>query len=82
MAARDEYGRTPLILAAEYNKNPEVIQVLLKAGADIRARGDPEAIEALLKAGANALKIVAPPRTQNITSIESLTINYSTRYIA
>ena len=37
VAARDEYGRTPLMYAAMKNKNPEVIEVLLKAGADAKA---------------------------------------------
>ncbi len=59
---------TPLILAAAYNKNPEVITVLIKAGADLNARDpnygatalhwaatynpNPDVISALLEAGA------------------------------
>jgi ankyrin repeat protein len=62
-------GMTPLMYAAAYNKDPEVITVLLKAGADIEARdsahggtalmwaatfnSNPEVITTLLKAGAN-----------------------------
>ncbi|MDR1886139.1 MAG: ankyrin repeat domain-containing protein [Synergistaceae bacterium] len=30
--ARDKYGRTPLILAAEH-KNPEIREILIKHGA-------------------------------------------------
>jgi uncharacterized protein len=60
---------TPLILAAAYNKNPEVIVVLLKAGADLNARDlnygstalhwaatyntNPDVVSALLQAGAD-----------------------------
>jgi ankyrin repeat protein len=60
---------TPLIAAAAYNKDPEVISILLKAGADIDARDlhygataliwaannnqNPEIIATLLKAGAD-----------------------------
>ena len=36
--AQDKDGKTPLISAAQTNKNPEVITTLLKAGADIEAR--------------------------------------------
>jgi ankyrin repeat protein len=36
--ARDMYERTPLMLATEYNQNPEVIITLLDAGADVNAR--------------------------------------------
>ena len=32
---KDQHGTTPLKLAVGYNKNPEVIQVLLDAGADV-----------------------------------------------
>ena len=61
--------RTPLMNAAEYNKNPEAITALLKAGANIDARNkllgstaliyaaisnqNPEVITTLLKAGAD-----------------------------
>ena len=58
---------TPLMYAASFNPNPDVITVLLKAGADIKARsnsgttalmaaaGDqsPEVITVLLKAGSD-----------------------------
>ncbi|MDP7560231.1 MAG: ankyrin repeat domain-containing protein, partial [Planctomycetota bacterium] len=36
--ARDEDGWTPLMHAARYNSNPEVITVLLKAGANAKAK--------------------------------------------
>ena len=67
--ARDMYGRTPLMLATEYNQNPEVIITLLDAGADVNARDNyvetplmwaarfnqnPEVITTLLMAGADA----------------------------
>jgi ankyrin repeat protein len=67
--ARDKDGKTPLISAAQTNKNPEVITTLLKADADIEARDllytgtalmwaannnrNPEVITTLLKAGAD-----------------------------
>jgi ankyrin repeat protein len=67
--ARGFHGMTPLIAAAAYNQNTEVILLLLKAGADIEARDteysstpllwaaynnqNPEAINTLLKAGAD-----------------------------
>jgi ankyrin repeat protein len=35
--ARNEDGDTALTLAAAYNKNPEVIATLLKAGAELEA---------------------------------------------
>lgn len=69
--ARDmeSFGMTPLMWAAEWNKNPEVIVVLLKAGAEVNARDDdgetpliyaamynpnPRVISTLLNAGADA----------------------------
>ena len=68
--ARDTAGMTALMDAAGANKNPEVITILLKAGADIKARGlhfsqtplmsaaynnpNPVVIATLLKAGADA----------------------------
>lgn len=68
--ARDKEGMTPLIYAAGYNPNPEVITTLLKAGAEINARDrynnlsplmyaawlnhNPEVITTLLNAGADA----------------------------
>ena len=66
--ARGEYGNTALMYAAEYNKNPEVVSILLKAGADVNTKSDvgmtalmlateynknPEVISVLLKAGAD-----------------------------
>ena len=35
---RDEIGRTPLMYASWYNKNPEIITTLLKHGADAKAK--------------------------------------------
>src|SRR5208282_5753614 len=37
--ARNSYGKTPLMEAAEYNPNPESISVLLAAGADLKSPG-------------------------------------------
>ena len=66
--SKDSDGATPLIYAAAYNTNPEIIKALLKAGADINAHtingddafiiaaGDnpnPEILRVLLNAGAN-----------------------------
>ena len=67
--AKDSSSRTPLMLAAKSNPNPDVITTLLKAGADIEARespdrqtalmyaaeynSNPEVITMLLKAGAD-----------------------------
>jgi ankyrin repeat protein len=61
-------GFTPLMCAAEWNRMPEVITVLLKAGANINAKdmfgmtaliwaardNSPKVITILLKAGADA----------------------------
>ena len=33
---RDENGWTPLMYAAWYNQNPEVVKILLEAGADAK----------------------------------------------
>jgi len=68
--ARDADGKTPIMQAAAYNQNPQVITVLLGAGADIEARDkfnsmtplmyaawvnkNPEMVTVLLNAGANA----------------------------
>ena len=40
LEARDENGGTPLHMAAAFSKTPEVVKVLLAAGADPSARGD------------------------------------------
>jgi uncharacterized protein len=68
LKARDAtYSATPLMFAASYNPNPEVISVLLKAGADVKAQDgngrtalmwaaadqNPDVITVLLKAGAD-----------------------------
>lgn len=48
--ARDTtYGWTPLMVAAGFNPNPEVITVLIKAGSDIKAQ-DPYGRTALMAA--------------------------------
>lgn len=66
--ALNQYGLTPLMIAAAYNKNPTVVSMLLKAGADLEARDqygntalmgaatlqqNPQVIAALLDAGAH-----------------------------
>ena len=66
MNARDSDDWTPLMDAADYNPNPEVITTLLKAGADANAwdalgmtalnwaamhNRNPEVIITLIKAG-------------------------------
>jgi len=38
--ARNREGSSPLMIAARHNKNPEVITVLLKAGADVKAKNN------------------------------------------
>ncbi len=38
--ARGEYGETPLMFAAVYNQNPDVITALINAGADVNARDE------------------------------------------
>ena len=35
--ARDEFGKTPLMEAAKYNKNPKITEFLIKSGADVNA---------------------------------------------
>jgi ankyrin repeat protein len=37
---RDENGWTPLMYAAWYNQNPEVVKILLEAGADAKLVDD------------------------------------------
>ena len=66
--------RTPLHSAAQWNADPEVVELLVQAGADIRARtesgysaldlavlhnGNPAVLEALVRAGAD---VNAPDR--------------------
>lgn len=49
LASRDEFGITPLMTAAAYNKNPKVVSLLLKAGAGVHER-DNEGYTALFHA--------------------------------
>ena len=66
--AKDNNGRTALMIAATLNKNPEIITALIKAGADVNAKDNDgrtalmftaainknsEVITALIKAGAD-----------------------------
>ena len=46
--ARNETGLTPLMHAAWDNENPEVLRLLLKAGADLEARENEFGMTALL----------------------------------
>jgi hypothetical protein len=64
----DDYNKTPLMIAAEFAQNPDVIDLLLKAGAEVNAidvngktplmyaaykNQIPGVLSALIKAGAN-----------------------------
>ena len=66
--AKNNGGKTALMMAAAFNKNPEVLSLLLKAGADVNAKAEnggtalmwasahnnnPDAVSVLLKAGAD-----------------------------
>ena len=66
--ARDRYGLTPLMFAAQYNQDSKVVATLLEAGANLNARNrygwvsllyaaasnrNPEVVGVLLKAGAH-----------------------------
>ena len=68
--ARAEYGLSPLMYAAGFNTNPDVLSVLIEAGVDVNARDkdgvtplmlaarhniNPEVLSVLIKAGANIL---------------------------
>ncbi len=67
--AKDEYGKTPLMLAAEYNQNPKVTEVLLRIGSSVelkdfggytplmlavRSNPNPQVIKVLLAGGAKS----------------------------
>ena len=69
MGARDRAGSTALMIAAQYNPNPEMIVALVRSGSDVNARGEngrtalmaaasksenPDVIVALLRSGADA----------------------------
>ena len=66
--AKDKNKSTPLMSAAEYNTNPEVLKVLLEADTDVNAQSkngwtplmhvalyntNPEVLKVLLEAGAD-----------------------------
>ena len=61
MNARDTDGWSPLMYAARFNSDPEVCEVLIKAGANPKLvlwhatgfKSHPEVCEALIKAGAD-----------------------------
>ena len=67
MNAKNEYGATPLHAAAWNNENPEVLTLLIKAGADVNAKNEygstplhsrrrqrePRGLTLLIKAGAD-----------------------------
>jgi len=92
--ARDGQGRTPLMYAAEYNQNPVVITLLLKAGADVKARDsvgmtalmyaavknqNPEVISTLLEAGAD---VNARDKDGETALIAAATLNQNTEVIS
>ena len=51
-----EDGKTPLMFAAEFNENPEIIKILIGAGADVNAR-DKKNRTALMFAASNNYNI-------------------------
>lgn len=57
----DEYGITPLMVAAAYNKNTKVTDILLKAGASVMLK-DAEGLTALF----HAIKNSAPQKTLDL----------------
>jgi len=52
-------GKTPLMMAARYNQSPEVIAVLLKAGADVNAVDALHSTALIWAAGGNNVEVIA-----------------------
>ena len=72
--ARNEDGRTPLMVAITNNNNTEVFSLLLKAGADINARDKDGSNPLMLAAGGGNIEVVmllnagANTNTRNVFS--------------
>ena len=64
---RDETGKTPLMVAAAFNKSPAVCAVLIKAGADVTAK-DNDGMTAFLHAAANNAEVGRPQMNINFDS--------------
>jgi ankyrin repeat protein len=56
--AKDVMGRTALMLATEYNHDPDVIATLLKAGADVNARDNYDLTFLLYAAEGNSPEVI------------------------
>jgi ankyrin repeat protein len=93
--ARDDVGRTVLMLAAATNQDERVISLLVAAGATVNARGpngwtalmmaaygnrNPRVVEALLKAGADGKFRSLAGRTAFEYAVDNAGILGSTAY--
>jgi len=71
VTAKDSYGKTALMIAAEYNQNPAVTEVLLRTGSDVnlkdnggytplmlaaRSNPNPQVMKVLLASGAKTFE--------------------------
>ena|GEM_PF-1677335 len=89
--AIDEYGETPLMIAARSNRDPEVISVLLQNGADASIK-DNEGMSAVDYASVNARirntdayqQLIAASNVDSVNSIEEalrIYIDYVNDYV-